>query len=107
MGKLRSTAVEEIDGDDTEQMLSVAAAVDVAKASGMVCVRHPHPSIEGRRTSKVWEVDSTTNSILALGLWKQGQFPIDKLVKAYDFANINTAFEDSESGAVVKPLLVL
>lgn len=59
--------VEEIDVDETEQILGVAAAVDVAKASGMVCVRYPHPSIEGRRMSKVWEVDSTTNSILDLG----------------------------------------
>jgi transposase len=59
--------VVEIDGDETEQVLSVAAAVDVAKASGMVCMRYPHPSIEGRRMSKVWEVDSTTNSILDLG----------------------------------------
>jgi aryl-alcohol dehydrogenase len=39
-------------------------------------------------------------------LWKQGQLPIDKLVKTYDFTDVNTAFEDSESGAVVKPLLV-
>ena len=31
----------------------------------MVCVRRPHPSIEGRRSSRVWEVESTTNSILA------------------------------------------
>ncbi len=41
-----------------------------------------------------------------IDLWKQGLFPIDKLVKTYDFADINTAFEDSGSGAVVKPLLV-
>lgn len=59
--------VEVIDGDETEQVLTVAASVDVAKASGMVCVRHPHPSIEGRRMSRVWEVGSTTNSILDLG----------------------------------------
>lgn len=59
--------VVEIDGDETEQVLAVAAAVDVAKASGTVCVRYPHPAIEGRRMSKVWEVDSTTNSILDLG----------------------------------------
>ena len=59
--------VVEIDEDETERVLTVAAAVDVAKASGMVCVRRPHPSIEGRRTSRVWEVESTTNSILALG----------------------------------------
>jgi transposase len=62
-----SNDVEEIDSDETERILTVAAAVDVAKASGMVCVRRPHPSIEGRRTSRVWEVDSTTKSILALG----------------------------------------
>jgi transposase len=59
--------VEEIDSDETERILTCAAAVDVAKASGMVCVRRPHPSVDGRRTSRVWEVDSTTRSILALG----------------------------------------
>jgi len=59
--------VVEIDEDESERILTVAASVDVAKASGMVCVRHPHPSIEGRRVSKVWEVPSNTNSILALG----------------------------------------
>jgi transposase len=59
--------IVDIDEDETEQVLTVAAAVDVAKASGMVCVRRPHPSIEGRRTSRVWEVESTTNAILSLG----------------------------------------
>lgn len=62
-----SSDVEEIDSDEEERILTCAAAIDVAKASGMVCVRRPHPSIEGRRTSRVWEVDSTTNAILALG----------------------------------------
>ena len=62
-----SNDVEEIDSDETERVLTVAAAVDVAKASGMVCVRRPHPSVEGRRLSRVWEVESATNSILALG----------------------------------------
>ena len=62
-----SNDVEEIDSEEEERVLACAAAVDVAKASGMVCVRRPHPSIEGRRTSRVWEVESTTNSILALG----------------------------------------
>ncbi len=62
-----SNDVEEIDSDEEERILTCAAAIDVAKATGMVCVRRPHPSIEGRRTSRVWEVDSMTNSILALG----------------------------------------
>ena len=38
-----------------------------------------------------------------IDMWKPGQFPIDKLVKTYDFADINTAFDDSRSGAVAKP----
>jgi aryl-alcohol dehydrogenase len=41
-----------------------------------------------------------------IDLWKLGSFPVDRLVKTYDFADINSAFADSESGAVVKPLLV-
>jgi aryl-alcohol dehydrogenase len=41
-----------------------------------------------------------------IDLWKQGAFPVDRLVKTYDFTAINSAFADSESGAVVKPLLV-
>jgi aryl-alcohol dehydrogenase len=41
-----------------------------------------------------------------IDLWKQGTVPVHRLVKTYDFADINSAFADSESGAVVKPLLV-
>jgi transposase len=59
--------VEETDSGDEERILEVSAAVDVAKASGMVCVRYPHPSIEGRRMSRTWEVSSATGSILDLG----------------------------------------
>jgi aryl-alcohol dehydrogenase len=39
-------------------------------------------------------------------LWSQGRFPMDKLVKHYKLDEINTAFEDSESGATVKPVVV-
>ena len=42
-----SNDVEEIDGDEVERILTCAAAIDVAKASGMVCVRRPHSSIRG------------------------------------------------------------
>ena len=39
-------------------------------------------------------------------LWKQGRFPVDKLVKTYELDDINTAFDDSKSGATVKPVVV-
>ncbi|WP_246203716.1 IS110 family transposase [Streptomyces tailanensis] len=43
------------------------AAIDVAKASGMVCMRLPHRSREGRRVQEVWNVAATTNAVLELG----------------------------------------
>ncbi|MEU2835369.1 hypothetical protein ABZ667_43570, partial [Streptomyces lavendulae] len=43
------------------------AAIDIAKAPGMVCLRVPHDAIEGRRVQQVWNVASTTNAILELG----------------------------------------
>ena len=59
--------VLEIDADGQgDQVVERVAAVDVAKASGMVCTRVPHASVVGRRVTKVWEVRSTTNAIIAL-----------------------------------------
>jgi transposase len=58
---------QEIEDEDHEQVLARVAAVDVAKASGMVCTRMPHESKPGRRLTKVWQVDATTNAIIELG----------------------------------------
>jgi transposase len=55
--------VEEFDADEDEEMLERVAAIDVAKASGKVCVRLPGAK---RRVTKVWDVGSTTNAIMAL-----------------------------------------
>lgn len=39
-------------------------------------------------------------------LWKQGDFPFDKIVRQYPFQDINTGFEDSASGKTIKPVVV-
>src|SRR5215475_3264286 len=57
---------QEIDDAEHEQVLGRVAAVDVAKASGMVCTRVPHDVRPDRRRTRVWSVDATTNSILEL-----------------------------------------
>jgi transposase len=57
----------EIEDEEHEQLVERVAAVDVAKASGMVCTRVPHPSRPGRRRTRVWEVDATTNALIGLG----------------------------------------
>src|SRR6266545_208292 len=58
---------QEIHDEAHEQIAERVAAVDVAKASGMVCTRVPHPSQPGRRLTKVWEVAATTGAITELG----------------------------------------
>jgi transposase len=58
---------QEIEDEEHERVVERVAAVDVAKASGMVCTRMPHESKVGRRVTKVWQVDATTNAIIELG----------------------------------------
>lgn len=38
-------------------------------------------------------------------LYRQGRFPVDRLIQVYDLDDINEAMADSESGQVVKPVL--
>src|ERR1017187_8135118 len=52
--------------DEPSRVISRAAAIDVAKGSGMVCLRLPHESRAGRRTQKVWEVAATFAAVVAL-----------------------------------------
>jgi transposase len=59
--------MEELREDHDDGTVARVAAIDIAKASGMVCLRVPHDTIEGRRTQQVWNVASTTNAILELG----------------------------------------
>jgi transposase len=49
-----------------EEILERVAAIDVAKDSGMVCVRVPHQTQPGKRDTSVWSVPARTNSIIAL-----------------------------------------
>ncbi len=38
---------------------------------------------------------------------QQGLFPYDRLIKTYDFSDINKAFEDSHDGVAIKPVLIM
>jgi transposase len=56
-----------IDDEQHERVYDRVAAVDVAKDSGMVCTRTPHPSRPGARQSTVWTVKARMTVIRALG----------------------------------------
>jgi transposase len=56
-----------IDDQEHERVHDRVAAIDVAKDSGMVCTRLPHPSRPGARQSTVWTVRARMNAIGKLG----------------------------------------
>ena len=58
---------QEIEDEDYERVIERVCAVDVAKASGMVCTRVPHDARPGRRRTRVWEIPATTRAIIELG----------------------------------------
>jgi hypothetical protein len=57
---------QELEVDEDAEIVERVAAIDVAKATGMVCTRVPHASIPGKRVTKVWEVKATTKGITEL-----------------------------------------
>jgi aryl-alcohol dehydrogenase len=51
------------------------------------------------------DVISKTFIPTLIEFYRQGRFPFDRLLKNYDFDDINQAISDSESGKVIKPVL--
>lgn len=56
----------EVEVDEAQQVVGRVAAIDVAKATGMVCTRVPHDKAPGKRVTKVWEVKATAKGISEL-----------------------------------------
>ncbi|SHM43416.1 aryl-alcohol dehydrogenase [Sphingobium sp. YR657] len=63
--------------------------------------------IPGRRIMGIVQGDVVAKTFIPvlIDLYKQGRFPFDRLVRFYDFADINQAIEDSERGITIKPIL--
>jgi aryl-alcohol dehydrogenase len=65
----------------------------------------------GKRQRVVESVDGDSNPQEFLpylvSLYKEGRFPLDRLVKFYPAAQINTAIRDSIEGRTVKPVVIL
>lgn len=61
----------------------------------------------GRSVRGIIEGDSVPQEFIPrlIDLYLQGRFPFDKLIKAYDFKQIQQAVEESERGKVVKAVL--
>lgn len=65
--------------------------------------------VSGRTLRGVTEGESVPRVMIPalIDLWQQGRFPFDRLIRQYAFREINQAAADMESGAAVKPVLVM
>jgi transposase len=78
-----------IDDEQHERVHERVAAVDVAKDSGMVCTRIPHPSRPGARRSTVWTVRARMGAVRELGCQlKQDGIEIVTLESTSDYWRI-------------------
>jgi transposase len=78
-----------IDDEEHERAHERVAAIDVAKDSGMVCTRTPHPSRPGARRSTVWTVKARMNAVRKLGReLKAGGIEIVTLESTSDYWRI-------------------
>jgi hypothetical protein len=57
---------QEVQDEEYERVCGRVAAVDVAKASGVVCTRVPDESRPGRRRTRVWAVTATMKAVTEL-----------------------------------------
>jgi aryl-alcohol dehydrogenase len=62
---------------------------------------------DGRKVIDVIQGDAVPQTFIPylINLYRRGLFPFDRLVKFYDFANINQAIADEKSGKTIKAVL--
>ena len=85
-------------------------AIDVLNPHGIVALLTGETGRNlpgGRKTLGIIEGDAVPQKFIPklIRLYRKGQFPFDRLVKFYDFSEINRAIADAKRGAAIKPVL--
>lgn len=87
-------------------MLGTAILVGGAPAGAEITVDH-QSVLWGKRIIGTLGGGSTNEELITalIGLYRQGRFPFDELVRMYELADVEQAIADSVSGEVIKPVL--
>jgi aryl-alcohol dehydrogenase len=98
---VETTGVPEIEEAAVEALNRRGTAAFVATATG----RGALPG--GRKAIGIIQGDAVPQRFIPrlIELYRAGEFPFDRLVNFYDFADINGAMNDARSGRTIKPVL--
>lgn len=85
-------------------------AIDVLNPHGIVALLTGETGRnlpDGRKTMGIIQGDSVPQLFIPklIKLFKTGKFPFDRLIKFYDFGEINQAIADAKRGDTIKPVL--
>ena len=87
-------------------ILGTCAVVGGSKPTAEMTLNHSDMEQHGKRLIGVLGGGGQPAFLLALmRLQAQGRFPLEKLIRTYDFDDVNQAIDDSDAGEVVKPVL--
>lgn len=100
--QVATQAVEALAVLGTAALLGVPAEATIS--FDLNTIRSRGLTIKGSRMAGEGVVAQTFIPFL-IGLWRKGLLPIEKMIRFYDFAEINRAIHDAESGESIKPVL--
>lgn len=85
------------------------ALVGASKPDTILKLNASDIMIQNKRIRGVIEGDSIPGIFIPrlIDLYVNGRFPFDRLIKFYDFSEINQAAEDSEKGKTLKPVIMI
>lgn len=91
---------------DSLQVRGVCGLIGGAKLGTEVSLEMTH-LLFGRTVRGILQGDSVPKEFIPrlIEMYKEGNFPIDRLIRHYAFENINEAIADMKSGGTIKPVL--
>lgn len=95
------------DAVDSLAPLGVCGVVGAPALGTEVSLDVTHLMTAGRVVRGIVEGESRPKEFLPrlFEHWRAGDFPVDRMMRFYDFAEIDRAAHDAETGAVIKPVL--
>ena len=116
--KMLAARIAALTGSGVDYVLEITGspkmhklALEVLKPQGTVAlIANPSAATafaQGRRTMPIIQGDAVPQAFIPkmIALYEAGQFPFDRLVKFYDFHEINRAIAEAQQGDTIKPVL--